>query len=99
MPDIEHAFYEIAAYHDQDKKNAKSRSSQNIIDSMIEGKTIYTFILRETLFAMKKNWEVRRIGKIAEKNEVVYKDVCEKYYEESVKILGECAQGKSFKLC
>lgn len=98
MREVEHAFFVITSYQEHDKKEIKLKTSQSIIDSMIADKSIYTIILREALFAMMKNWEYRKIGKISKKNEKIYKDVCQKYYTEAVNLLHQPAQGKSFKL-
>lgn len=98
MPDIEHAFYKINCYNDSERDRTFKKKAQATIRKMMAIKSIYTFILRETLNGLLINWETGKLGKISQKNSKVYKDVCRNFYEETVKVIGEPAQGKTFKL-
>lgn len=85
--DIEHAILKITYYNDNDRKKGSSKISQSIINKMLSKKTIYTFILRETLKAMMQNSEGIE-KKVSGKNIGTYKEVCSKIYEETVKLIG-----------
>jgi hypothetical protein len=98
MSEIEHAFYKINCYNELEREKAFKKKAQATIRKMMGAKTIYTYILRETLNALLINWSKGKLGKISEKNCEVYKEVCGRFYQETVEILGEPAKGKTFKL-
>lgn len=98
MENIEHAFFQITAFHDREKNRGKHTSAQYTIEKMIGSLTILTYILRETLNAMEINWSQGKTGKICYKNEPIYLDVIKKYYEETIKLTGGPAEGTSFEL-
>jgi len=99
MRDIEHAFFNIN-YHNysNQQKGSKKRSAQDIINSIISGRNIYTYMLRESLFAMLKNLDSGKCGKITKDNTDTYKMTCLRYYNEIVEALHQEAQGKSYAL-
>lgn len=92
---IEHAFFKIGEYCDLELNKKAKKTSQTTIRKILSKKTILTYILRETLNAMLKNWDEGKYGKISKKNIEVYKVACGKFYNETVGILGEVAQGNS----
>jgi len=98
MSDIEHAFFEVSCYNDMEQQKGNKKQSQSTIKKMVETRSIYTYILRETLFAMIKSWEEGKHGKVSSKNLGTYKDVCFEYYNEAVQVLTQKAQGKTFNL-
>ena len=98
MQDVEHAFYEIGCYNDMERQKGKKKVSQSLVKRIATDKTIYTYVLRETLNTMLKNWDEGKFGRLTKKNVSTYKDVCQKYYNETVKALGQSAQGASLPL-
>ncbi len=98
MSEIEHAFFKINYYNDEERQAGGRKRSQNIVRNIVAKKSIYVYILCEALNAMLKRWEQGAYGKVTRKNATIYKDVCKKYYDETVRVLGRPAQGKSFLL-
>ncbi len=98
MSDIEHAFFKISHLNDLERQKGTSKKSQSTIKKMLQRKSIYTYILRETLFAMMQNWKLGKTGKISQENLIIYKEVCEKYYQKTVELLAQTAQGTSYQL-
>ena len=98
MSEIEHAFFEVSFYNDTEQEKGNRRQSQSTIKKMIDQRSIYTYILRETLNAMIRNWNEGKHGKVSSKNLGTYRDVCIAYYNEAAKVLEQEAQGKSHKL-
>lgn len=98
MPQIEHAFFKVNYLNDLERQKGKSKKSQTTVKKMLQKKTIYTFILRETLYAMMQNWKQGKTGKISQENLTIYKEVCESYYNKCVQVLAQSAQGASFQL-
>lgn len=98
MQDIEHGFFKINYYNDLEREQSNKKNSQSTIKKMATKRTIYTYILRETLNTMLHNWSVGKFGKVSESNSLVYKDVCKYFYDETVKVLGQPAQGRTFFL-
>jgi len=84
---IEHAFFEVSCNNESEMKQSNKKQSQTTIRKLIEEKSIYTYILRETLNSMIKNWDEGKHGKVSSKNLGTYRDVCITYYKESVKAL------------
>ncbi len=95
MRDVEHSFYEIGCYNDMERQKGKKKISQSLVKKIATDKSIYTYILRETLHLMLKSWDSGKFGRLTNKNVTTYKDVCQKYYNETVRVLGGPAQGSS----
>ena len=98
MSDIEHGFFKVNYYNDLERDQSSKKNSQSIIKKMVAKRTIYTYILRETLNTMLHNWTLGKYGKVSEGNSDVYRDVCQYFYDECAKMLGQPAQGKTFLL-
>lgn len=98
MTEIEHAFFEVSCYNDMEQQKGNKKQSQSTIRKMVDQRTIYSYILRETLNAMIKNWDSGKHGKVATKNLATYRNVCISYYNEAVKVLTQEAQGTSYHL-
>jgi len=94
MPDIEHAFYEIGCYNDMERQKGKKKISQSLVRRISTDKSIFTYILRETLGQMLSNWDQEKYGRLTKKNVGTYRDVCLKYFKETLTALG-----KPCKLC
>ena len=84
---IDSAFLYIQHLNDLDKQKGKSKRPQNTINVILEEKTIYTYILKETLCLMLKGWETGEKGKIMKDNVNIYKQVCENYYNKCIQLL------------
>lgn len=95
MSDVEHAFYKINCYNELERERVFKKRAQATIRKMISKKTIYTYILKETLNSLLQNWNVGKLGKISKKNSDIYKDVCEKFLQETIQLLGECPIGNN----
>ncbi len=98
VPEIEHAFFKISYLNDLEKQKGKSKKSQTTVKEIMKKRSIYTYILRETLNAMMQNWGMGRTGKISQENLYIYREVCENYYKKTVELLGQSAQGTSYHL-
>lgn len=85
--DIEHAFFEISSYLENGKDTVKCKF-QSTLQGMVERRSIYTYILKETLSKMINKWEEGKIGRIAKGNFGVYKGICELYYKKAVSAIG-----------
>lgn len=87
MEEIDSAFLYIRHLNDLDKQKGKSKRPQNTINVILETKTIYTYILKETLWLMIQGWETGEKGKIMKDNVTIYKQVCEDYYNRCIELL------------
>ncbi len=93
MHDVEHAFYEIGCYNDMERQKGKKKISQSLVKRIATDKSIYTYILRETLNLMLKSWDDGKFGRLTKRNITTYRDVCQKYYNETARVLAGPAQG------
>ena len=98
ITEIEHAFVKVSFYNDMERQKGNPKKSQSIIKKIISKRSIYTYLLREALNAMIKNWGQGKVGKISMANCEVYKDVCTKLFNETVTLTGENPQGVSIAL-
>ncbi len=96
--EIEHAFFKITYYNDNERKKGNKKLSQRIIKKVLAKKSIYLYVLRETLNAMLKNQEQGKLGRVTKRNYESYTEVCKACYEESVRILSQPAQSRTYKL-
>lgn len=92
---IDNAIIKIKKYNDSYIQKGK-KSAQQIIDKMLSKKSIFTFILRESLNMLLCNFKSGVIGKTSKKNKPIYIKVFNRYYKESVKLLGAEAEGTAF---
>ena len=97
MSEIEHAFYEIGCYNDMERQKGKKKISQSLVKHIASDKTIYTYVLRETLHSMLQSWQEGKYGRLTKKNVATYSEVCTKYYNETVRVLGQPAQILNFQ--
>ena len=98
MTQVEHAFFKIDYWCNLERENGNRNYAQGIVKKIFAKKTIYTLILRETLNTLLHCWNLGDFGKITRKNREIYMKACQKFYAESVAILGQPAQGISFQL-
>ena len=96
--EIEHAYFRLTYYNDSERKRGNKKLAHKIVKKMLSQKGIYIYILRETLNAMLKNREQGKLGRVAERNFKVYTEVCTVCYSETVRVIGQPAQGTSYNL-
>jgi hypothetical protein len=87
--EIDSAFFYIRHLNDLDKQKGKSKRLQNTINGILEVKTVYTYILKETLWLMLRGWETGERGKIMSDNVSIYKEVCENYFNRCIQLLAQ----------
>jgi hypothetical protein len=87
IEEIESAFVYVNQLNELDKQKGKSKRPQSTINKMLERRTIYTFILKETLDSMINGWDSGQTGKIMKENVQIYKEVCMKYYNRCIELL------------
>ena len=85
--DIEHAFFKVGCYSDTVGKKGCDRTSFEIVNKIMSSRSIYVYILRESLRTIVENWLVGKTGRISQKNVQLYKRACEMLYEEASKLL------------
>ena len=81
------AFSEIEAYRNVYRPKDIERNSQVRIEKMLEKKSIFTFILRETLQSMIHDWQQGKYGQLSKTNCTIYLAACTKFYDETLKLL------------
>ena len=91
VQEIEHAFFKVNAWNNLEKQAGTSKKSQATVEKILRSRAAVTFILREALFEMMQRWVSGKTGKISEENIVIYKEVCEKYYERTIELTGQRA--------
>ena len=96
IQNIEHAFIKVDGYSAVERQHEPKARSRILILKMLSKKTIYTYMLRETLNAMMQLWKQGKYGRVNKDNLIVYQHVCQNYYSEVVRILGKEAEGKQF---
>lgn len=82
--DIEHAFFVITSRQAKSKHKFKFLA---LLKEMVRTRSIYTYILKDTLSVMIIRWEEEGRGRILKKNYETYREVCEDYYEEAVRAI------------
>jgi hypothetical protein len=86
--DIEHAFVKVIGCKDTERKSGNKKMGPRLINDASSSVTTYTYILREALKSMLRDWEDDKLGKVVKKNIETYKKVCGAYYEKIEKLLG-----------
>lgn len=85
--EIEHAFLKLNYYNDLERNNGRKKKTRRIVRKMISRKSLYTYIIRVTLEDMMKKWTDGKLGRVAESNLNIYKEVCTVFYKEALKVL------------
>ncbi len=96
--EIEHAFFMVGCHSDEVSRRSCDKTSLAIVNRILSTKSIYTYILRETLHGMLLNWNTGDMGRISKKNIDMYAESCKVIYEEVCRALGQPAQGRVFLL-
>eukprot|EP00826_Nyctotherus_ovalis_P058713 TRINITY_DN8096_c0_g1_i3.p1 TRINITY_DN8096_c0_g1~~TRINITY_DN8096_c0_g1_i3.p1 ORF type:complete len:245 (-),score=36.33 TRINITY_DN8096_c0_g1_i3:177-911(-) len=81
------AFETIRQYRPPDRPKDIERKSQYRIEQIIKAKSIFTFILKETLVFMLDKWEDGEFGQLFEANTQLYVDACKKLLDEVNRVL------------
>ena len=84
---IERAFTRITTLKNAERKNGKKRTGMNLIKQAAQERSVYTYILRDALYSMLKNWNAKRLGRVAERNLGTYRKVCNVYHKWVKKLL------------
>lgn len=85
--EINVAFKYIFELNHLHKQKGNLKRPQKTINSILKERCIHTYILKETLSFMIKDWESGHNGKVTRKNVIFYKEVCESYYSQCMKLL------------
>lgn len=96
--EVQKAIIKLYDYSQSERSNGNAKASQNLIKKMLAKKSIYSYILRESLYAIIISSNNDKLGRISKNNIKLYKEVSSKLYEEVVKLLGCPSQGTSFIL-
>lgn len=98
MPEVEHAFFTVDYWCNLERENGNRNYAQGTVKQIFATKSIFTIIMRETLYALLHCWEQGKYGKVLQKNCEIYQKAFKKFYDETVSILGQPAQGQAFDL-
>eukprot|EP00826_Nyctotherus_ovalis_P024961 TRINITY_DN1926_c0_g1_i6.p1 TRINITY_DN1926_c0_g1~~TRINITY_DN1926_c0_g1_i6.p1 ORF type:complete len:149 (+),score=38.44 TRINITY_DN1926_c0_g1_i6:77-523(+) len=96
--EIEKCFAKLRSYNDSIRAQNSKKNSQAVVKKIVKESSARTYVLRETLYAMMQNSKMGKLGRISERNKNVYNEVCEYYYDEIAKSIGQSPQTKIFAL-
>ena len=85
--DINKAFEYFSHLSELEREKGSSKRPQRTINDILETKSIYTYILKESLESMMKELEIKGNGKIMRKNINIYIDVCKKYHARCAELI------------
>lgn len=88
---IETALQDIELLAKQENEKGKPKNSRKTLNKMLESKSVYTYILKESLEIMINNWRSGTKGKVQRKNVQIYNQVCEEYYNKAISLLNKSA--------
>lgn len=80
--DIEDGFVKVIGCKDTERMSGNKKMGPQLINDAVDDKTVFTYLLKETLENMLKDWDENKIGKVAKKNIETYRKVCMVYYEK-----------------
>ena len=86
---IESAMERIAELAKQENERGQPKGSKKALHEMLQSKTIYAYILRESLAVMIEDWKNGIIGKVLQENLHVYKQVCEEFYSRAMGLINK----------
>eukprot|EP00826_Nyctotherus_ovalis_P067069 TRINITY_DN9996_c0_g1_i18.p1 TRINITY_DN9996_c0_g1~~TRINITY_DN9996_c0_g1_i18.p1 ORF type:complete len:111 (+),score=32.75 TRINITY_DN9996_c0_g1_i18:173-505(+) len=84
---IKIAFETIRQYRPPDRPKDIERKSQYRVEQILESKTIFTYILRETLVFMLDKWKNGKYGQLYKANSQLYIEGSEKLLNEVEEML------------
>jgi len=79
----------IRQYRPPDRPKDIERKSQYRVEQILKSKTIFTFILRETLLCMLDKWESGKFGQMFKTNSQLYVEAAKKLLDEVKELLKE----------
>jgi len=85
--EIETCFIEISKYRSDSRPKDIERNSQVRIESMLKTKSIFSFVLKETLEGMIQKWEEGKFGQLSKANSEIYLKACKKFLQEVNELL------------
>jgi len=86
---IESAMERIAELAKQENERGKPKGSKKALAEMLQSKTIYAYILKESLAVMIEDWKNGINGKVLQENLQVYKQVCEEFYNRAMELINK----------
>jgi len=87
MNEIEEAIHKIRNFNELEKEKGNPKKSQAMLKSISSKKSPCTYILRETLRRMERDWDEGKLGRISMENLKIYREVCNYYYTSILKVL------------
>lgn len=91
--EIEHGFFELSNYSELEQHNVTKKQTERTVKKMVSKKSVFTYMIRECLQDLINKWENGKLGRVAENNLHIYKEVCKVYYNEAIKTLQNEEQG------
>ncbi len=85
--EIAGALEEIGRFKDTQRPKDIERNSQARVERMLRTKSIFTYILRETLIIMLDKWRQGDYGQLSLANSSIYIAACKKFCERANKLL------------
>lgn len=86
--EIEHAFFRLCCLNEaEQKQKGQFQNSQKILKDFSTEKTINSYILRESLKSMERNWKEGKLGRIYKSNIDSYQAIAQSLYQDVVKLL------------
>ena len=86
--EINNGFEKIRKYNEMERNKGNKKRSQSILKRISSEKTIYTYILKESLDNAIKEWNKGNSGKISVSNKSIYAEVYKKYFDTTCSLLG-----------
>lgn len=84
---LKSALGELLVFYNTKRQKEISEHAHRVIEKLVETRTVYTFILKDTIGKMLEDWAEGNNGKIGESNIDYYKIVSRYYYEKALKII------------
>lgn len=76
----------LRSYNETELKE-DAKTYQKVVDDIVEKRGVLTYVLKETLSNLLKNWEQGNYGKVFSHNLKAYKDICIVYLNKAVQII------------
>ena len=76
---IKSALKEIEYLVKQENEKGKPKNSKKSLERMLESKTVFTYILKDSLELMIEDWRMGSRNKVLQENLQIYKEVCQDY--------------------
>lgn len=86
-PTIERAFNRVSALKRNERKSGKKTAGMRMIKLATQERSVYTYILKDALHAMRTSWSLKGLGRIAQRNMQTYQEMCTQYSQSIDKLL------------